>query len=789
MKVIVYVLFSIVFSFITNAQLTQTVRGRVIDIYAEEPLPYAKLFLMGKIDTLKTQTDLEGDFRFVNVKIGRYNLVTTYNGYSPDVKSNIEVTATKEIVLEIKIIENLQEVDGFEIVAKDKNTVNNELATVSVRTFSIEESQRYAGTLNDVARMAQNFAGVQGADDSRNDIIIRGNSPTGVLYRLEGMDIPNPNHFARFGTTGGPISMLNNNVLANSDFFTGAFPAEYGNALAGVFDLRMRHGNNEKHEFMAQMGFNGLEAMAEGSLSKKNKSSYLVNFRYSTLEVFELIGVSFGTAAQPKYQDGSFKLRFPSKIGVTQVFGLGGLSNIDLLAKDLSEEGSIFGFAGNDVYFTSNTGMLGVSHKGRVNSNSFFEIMAGVQTAFNVVENDTLNQDFENVFRTYTSRVVNTKQSTVFNYQNKLSNRHLIKVGLINDIYFLNLQDTLWSRELQEYLPLQSFDGSAFLIRPHFQHRFRINEKLTLVSGLYGQYLNLGNQFSVEPRLGITKQFKKSQSLNFGYGLHSQMAPLEIYFRQVRTESGEDVSPNRELDFTRSHHLVLGYTKGFKKGYRVKTEIYGQYLFNVPVSTDKKYSLLNFGSSFITATPDTLVNKGNGYNYGIELTVEKFLKNGIYFLVSGSLFESKYKATDGEWYNTAFNTNHTLNVLGGYEWRLKPKESAKFNSAITFDASFVWNGGARYTPILLDESILAQNEIRDFQNNNFSNTHADYLKGNFKVGYKLYGKKTTQEWSVDIQNFTNRDNIFIQEYNQYSQSINTTYQTGFLPIVLYRITF
>lgn len=789
MNNIYFLLTFLLIHFNASSQLIQTVRGRVIDAYSEGPIPFAKLYLMSKSDTLKTRSDQEGYFRFTEVKIGRYNLLTTFNGYAPNFKANIEITATKEVIFEVYLLEDLQEVEGVEIVGKNKNEVNNELATVSARNFSVQEAQRYAGSLNDVARMAQNFAGVQGADDSRNDIIVRGNSPTGVLFRMEGMDIPNPNHFARFGTTGGSISMLNNNVLANSDFFTGAFPAEYGNALAGVFDLKLRHGNNEKHEFMGQIGFNGLEAMAEGPISMKNKSSYLVNFRYSTLEVFDLIGVSFGTTALPKYQDGSFKLRFPTKNGVTQVFGLGGLSTINLLAKDLSEEGSIFGFSGNDVYFTSNTGLVGVSHKRRINENSFFEIMTGIQSAYNSVENDTLNENFENVFRIYTSNVINTKQSTALNYQNKVSNKHLIKIGMINDVYFLDLQDTLWNSELQEYRPLQSFDGTALLTRAHIQHRFRVTENLTLVSGVYGQFLNLANQFSIEPRVGATQKLRKGQSISLGYGLHSQMAPLEVYFRQVRTESGIDYSPNRNLDFTKSHHLILGYSKAFKKGYNIKTEVYGQYLFDVPIERSSKYSLLNFGNSFITATPDTLKNDGEGLNYGVELTVEKYLKNGIYFMFSGALFESKYKAADDKWYNTAFNTNHTLNLLGGYEWRLKPKENAKSNSAITFDASFVWNGGARYSPILLQESIDLQSEIRDVENNNFSNAYADYLKGNFKIGYKLYGKKATQEWSVDIQNFTNRKNVFIQEYNQTSQSINTTFQTGLLPVVQYRVTF
>ena len=231
-----------------------------------------------------------------------------------------------------------------------KGELVNKMATVSARSFSVEESNRFAGSKNDVARMAQNFAGVQGADDSRNDIIIRGNSPSGVLFRMEGIDIPNPNHFARFGTTGGPISMLNNNVLSNSDFLTGAFPAEYGNAIAGVFDLKMRPGNNEDHEFMFQFGFNGLELMAEGPISKKRKSSYLVNYRYSTLQLFKYMGINFGSTAVPNYQDASFKLNFPSKRGLTSVFGMGGYSTINILAEE-ADSSDLFALDLSNTYF------------------------------------------------------------------------------------------------------------------------------------------------------------------------------------------------------------------------------------------------------------------------------------------------------------------------------------------------------------------------------------------------------------------------------------------------------
>lgn len=771
-------------------QITQTIRGTVMDRYSEELIPGARIYVMGTSDTLRQLSDFDGIFRFENVPVGRFTIVATYSGYENAVLSNLELTSSKELVLEVKLTEKVQEVDEVKVKAREQGETINQLATVSARSFSVEQSQRFAGSLNDVARMAQNFAGVQGADDSRNDIIVRGNSPSGVLYRMEGIDIPNPNHFARFGTTGGPISMLNNNVLANSDFFTGAFPAEYGNALAGVFDLRMRHGNNEQYEFMGQIGFNGLEGMAEGPISRKNKSSFLVNYRYSTLELFKLMGLEFGTAALPRYQDASFKLRFPSKKGVTQVFGFGGLSNINILSSNTEEQNDIWGNTGNDIYFTSNSGVMGITHKQRINSNSFFEVLAGMQGAYNQVRNDTLDTNGENPFTTFASNSVISRQTTVFNYQNKLSSRHLIKTGIINDIYFLSLNDSIYRTSLNGFSNIRDFKGTTVLIRPHFQHRFRINENLTLVSGLYTQFLTLGSQWAVEPRIGLDYAMKANQRFTLGYGMHSQMAPIEVYFDRTQLADGSYLTPNKEIGFTRSQHLITGYQKRFNHGIQLKLEAYGQYLNNVPVeSTSSSYSILNFGATFVTGTPDTLVNEGEGYNYGIELTLEKFLDKGFYFMITASLFESKYRGSDNVWRNTAFNGNHTFNALAGYEFRFKSKhENPKYRTALSVDLKFTWNGGGRYTEILVDQSIAAGEEVRDWANTN-ELTYTDYLKGNARVAFKLIGKKATQEWAFDVQNFTNRDNIFYQEFNAYAGRIRTVYQNGLLPIFQYRITF
>ncbi len=777
------VLFLFIFlASITYGQdITKTIRGTVTDKETYEPLIGARIILLESEPLIGAVTDDNGEFRLENVPVGRQSIRVTYLGYEPFFMQNIDLTS-KDIVLTVQMVEAVNVIDKVEVKATEKGETINKMAAVSARSFSVEESNRYAGSKNDVARMAQNFAGVQGSDDSRNDIVIRGNSPSGVLFRMEGIDIPNPNHFARFGTTGGPISMLNNNVMANSDFMTGAFPAEYGNAIAGVFDLKMRAGNNENHNFMFQFGFNGAEFMAEGPISKKRGSSYLVNYRYSTLGLFKLFGINFGSTAVPNYQDGSFKLNFPSKKGLTTVFGIGGLSSINILAAEL-DSSDIFAIDYSNTSFRSNVGVVGASHRQRIGKKSYINVSVGLQTAINRVLNDTVDFDFENAFTTYASNSTISKQTTDIFYNRKLSAKHLVKVGLHTDLYFLNLNDSVYDRATDSYFDLRDFKGNTFLFQPYAQYQFRPTENITLNAGLHLQSLTLNNRLATEPRVGAAWSFTKTDKLSFGYGLHSQMQPIELYFVQSTTD-GVVSQPNENLDFSKSHHFVLGYEHRFPFGITAKFESYYQYLFDIPVQDiSSSYSILNFGADYTSFIPSNLESTGTGENYGVELTVEKFLDKGFYFLVTTSLYESFYTPSNGEKYNTAFNGNFTANGLVGYEIRFGGGKSA-----LTFDANFTMNGGRRYTPILLEESILAGEEIKD-PNNVYSSQYDKYLRADFRIAFKVIGEKVTQEWAIDMQNITNRRNVFYTQYSPASEMVRTTYQTGFLPVGQYRIYF
>ncbi len=787
MRIAFLTLFVLVSSQLFGQNLTQTVRGSLKDKQTFEPLIGAKIIIVGTDPLIGAVSDMDGKFRLENVPAGRQKIAISYVGYEPIILNNIDV-ASKEVVLNLEMTEAVNMMNKVEVKAnKDKGEAINKMATVSIRQFSVEQSNRFSGSFNDVARMAQNFAGVQGADDSRNDIIVRGNSPTGVLFRMEGVDIPNPNHFARFGTAGGPVSILNNNVLANSDFMTGAFPAEYGNAIAGVFDLKMRTGNNEKHEFMFQMGFNGAELMAEGPLNKKKGSSYLVNYRYSTLELFKLMGINFGSTAVPNYQDGSFKLNFPSKRGLTTVFGLGGFSSINILAEE-ADSSDLFALDYSNTYFNSKVGAVGVTHKQRIGKKSFINFSLAAQGNVNIIDNDTVNLQFQNPFTTFVSNSYVGKIVSNVHYNYKFNAKNMFKVGLRNDVLLLNLNDSLYSNSLDAFEDLRAFKGQTTLFQPYAQYRLRPNEKITMNIGLHSSYLALNNEITIEPRYGIAWEMSKKDRLSFGYGLHSQLQPTELYFKEVLS-NGEYIQPNKDLKMTKSHHFVLGYQHRFKHGISVKFETYYQSLYHVPVMIDSSsYSLANFGADFNTVTPDFLNNDGTATNYGAELTVEKYLDKGFYFLVTTSLYDSKYKGSNGEEFNTAFNGRFTFNSLLGYEFRFKQKKGRKFKNSLTLDGKFTFNGGKRYTPVLVNESLLAGFEIRDFTQTN-TLQYDDFIKLNMRVAFKMVGKNVTMEWAVDATNITNRRNIFLEEFNAVSGKFEKTYQTGFLPIVQYRIYF
>jgi hypothetical protein len=787
MRLYLIIIYVLITNFFIAQNLTQTIRGTVIDKQTQSLLPGVVVSVLGSEPFKVTTTDENGKFRFEGIVLGRVSLKFSLISYKEKF-STVILNSGKETVLNIEMEESA--VQGNEIVVTadvDKTKTNNKMATVSSRVFSTEEASRYAGSRGDPARMAANFAGVSGANDSRNDIIVRGNSPLGILWRLNGLDIPNSSHFGSMGSSGGPISILNNNTLDNSDFMTGAFPADYGNATAGVFDLKMRSGNNEKHEFLAMMGFNGFELGAEGPFSKKKKtSSYLVNYRYSTLSIFKAIGLDFGTgSAVPQYQDLTFKVDLPTnKFGKFSVWGIGGLSYAELLQSQKSKDNDLYGYSGRDSYFRSNVGATGVSHTYLVNSTSFLKTNVGISGQYNLIKVDRIDTSTSPVTirPEYRNTSYTSKYSFNTTYNKKVNSRNFFNAGIYADYYnaiFIDSVDTYGTG----FVTLRNYNGQTGLLRGFIQWKHHFSERLYLNTGFTYQYLLLNNTSSPEPRLGLKYEISKKQSVSFGAGLHSQVQPLYVYFSTANFGGGKVIETNRKLDFTKAAHAVLAYDLNLFNSVRIKTELYYQYLYRVPVKVRKDYfSTVNLGADFNSPNVDSLVNNGTGNNYGLELTFEKFYSKGYYFLVTASLFESKYKGSDGVTRNTAFNGNYVFNALAGKEFKIGTKH------VIAFDMKVTYAGGKRYIPINLASSIKLNEEVRDVSVA-YNAQYDPYFRIDVKPSYKLNTKKVTHELSIDIQNVTKHNNIFQQQFDLNNQTIKTDYQLKFFVIPQYRLTF
>ncbi len=791
-----------VFSFVIGMLAQkQVIKGTVQDKQSETPLIGATIELLGE-QVKGTSSDIDGNFRLEEVDLGRRTIRVSYIGYDPITIPNIVVTAGKEVILNIGLeeaVEQLEEVvvKASESVGKDK--AQNEMATISARTFSLEEVNRFSGGRSDVARLAGNFAGVSTADDSRNDIVIRGNSPTGVLWRLEGIPIPNPNHFSTLGTTGGPVSALNPNLLRNSDFLTSAFPAEYGNALAGVFDLNFRSGNKDKYEFMVQVGaVSGIEVMAEGPLNKNHKGSFLVAGRYSFVSIASDLGLPIGTNASPNYQDIGFKIDFGNgPAGKFTLFGMAGRSDIDFLGAEL-EEDDLFAAEDEDAFAESIFGVIGLKHNYLINNTTYARTIISASVSGNEYNEDryqNLNQEDEFKFRIVEADNF-VQRFSLNSYINKKFNaRFTARAGFLierfqNDIFTRDREDRpdLDDDGLPDWVTIFDFNEGSTMLQAYAQGQYKLSRKWVLNTGLHLQHLTLNSTFALEPRAAVNWNFSPGKALNLGYGMHHQEQALPVLLLEEEVSPGVFEQTNKDLEFTRSHHFVLGYDWKFAKDWRAKIETYYQIIENVPVEPlASSFSLLNAGADFVF--PDDrfgLVNEGTGYNTGIELTIEKFFSQGFYSLLTASLFDSKYEGSDGVERSTAFNNQYVLNILAGKEFKVGKAR----RNAFTLDTKVTFAGGRPYTPVNLEASQMTGREIL-LEELAFSERFDPYFRWDFKMGFQINSKtaKLSHQFYFDIQNVTNNENVFVRRYNRVTNQVNEVNQIGFFPDFMYRLQF
>ncbi|MEY2708217.1 MAG: hypothetical protein RIQ91_847 [Bacteroidota bacterium] len=815
----------------------QTVRGVLRDKESQTVIANAKVFFEGPITnppaSFEATTNTKGEFVFTEVPVGRYALAVEAKDYQIFSTNNIVVTSGKEVILSYELEQIIERVGEVTIKGKGKgDKPNNDAALISARLFTVDETDRFAGSRGDPARMASNFAGVQGADDSRNDIVVRGNSPQGILWRMEGIDIPNPNHFAIPGTTGGSVSIINNKILGNSDFFTGAFPAEYGNANAGAFDLKLRNGNNQKKEFSSQLGLLGWDALAEGNLGKKGGASYLVTYRYSTLAMFSKLNIPLGTDAVPNYQDYSFKLNFPLKNnkGNLSFFGIGGWSNIDInISKDTLSSAELYGDNDRDQLFASKMHIAGSSFQYNLNKNSYVKATVAMSSqnvtaehrlvfrkviGTEIIKGDTFQKYQNDSFKRNLSYEFDTKTIAAHAFYNKkFSAKSSMRAGLqltqyryMFDDSALNFNPT--SPLYWKFSVRWNANGNAFMAIPYVQWKYKFSPAFTISTGVQMQSYTvqydpnntpLGNSVGGEKqsyssnsgpllRFGARYQLSKRDALNLGLGMHSQNQSAYVYYYQ---KPGNSSPHNLNMGLSKSNHAVLGWDHQMGKASRIKVETYYQQLSNLPVERlmasngykGSSFSLANTGSGFSRFFPDSLENTGIGKNYGIEFTIERFFSKGFYYLASLSVFDAQYQGSDKQWRSSDFNTDYAANGLIAKEFVFKNKNSLNIGGKVTFA------GARRFSPMDTLNTIYEREYVENSALKNTQRFGSPYRRFDVRIAYRINAKKVSHEIAFDLVNVTNRKNVLKYSYIDTAPYARETYQLGFLPLFYYKLDF
>ena len=776
---------------------TQTVRGIITDIDSKTPLPGATITITDFYPQRGTTTDADGKFRFENIPIGRICIKVSFIGYETQTISDIAVNSSKEIILNVSLKESVLKLNEVVVRPQLNNTPLNEMAIVSSRSISTEETKRFSGSWDDPSRLLNNFAGVVSTANGNNDIIVRGNSPKYTQWRLEGVTITAPNHQADQNMAVAGFSCLNNKLLAASDFYTAAFPAEYGNVLSGIYDIKLREGNNENFEAMLGAGLLGTDFTVEGPLKKGYDGSYLINYRFSNIGLLQKLGlISEVDGVSTTFQDINFKIALPTKkAGKFSFFGVAGLDKLQV--KDLKSSTWITP-GNNDMMpdviqdFDKNNFLvnLGISHMFNITNRSHIKtslIYSGTGMEDDVFEATKNISGFEKL--NYSSDIKTSTYAGTIKYNNKINSKNTLQAGstlsLVNE---KNVQSQLENISAVNRFTLVDYHGNISILQNYATWKHNFNDYLTFIAGLHNMNVFLNNKSSIEPRVSVNWKINGTNAINAGYGKHSTMENIHNYFTLVKLNDGTIVEPNKNLDLLKSDHYVLGYNKNILRNMKLKVEMYYQNLYSLPVESDptSSYSTINEGTDYRYVA---LENKGVGKNYGIEATLEKFFSNNYYFLINASLFDSKYRTLEKIERNTKFNSNFIFNTLGGKEF---DKLGKKNNQTLSLNAKLFFRGGQRYIPLLRDAagnlSVNPQaNEFWDYSKA-YDNKFENIFQLNLSVGYKINKQRVTHEIFLDLPNITN-NRAKLYEYYDENEPLKIGYgrQMELLPNFAYRL--
>ena len=777
----------------------ETLRGTVKDAITGEPLIGATVKIV-ELENAAAIADIDGKYQINLAKGGRYTIEANYVGYEPSVTKEILISGAKEVVLDITLRENSTELK--EVVVRPRvnkeATVNPTVLTGGVM-LSMEEASRFAGGYNDPARLVMSFAGVSGEADG-SGLSIHGNAPERMQYRIEGVEVFTPNHFNDLWNAGyGLVSALNSNVIGNSDFFTSTFNANYNNALSGVFDVKMRPGNNTKYENILQIGTVSEELTLEGPISRKHNSSYIVNYRYGFTSLVDKLGLIDTDGSHMSFQDFSWKLNFPTKrAGTFSVFGLGFFdTNWDERMK-IKDTHSAYDASDNDSKLAQL--LAGVSHKILLGNKWTWRSTL----AYNMQhikadeyyyglkrdENDVLIYPLE--YEEPEKKYLFSKQKTnedriIFNTElsKQVNDKWLTQFGGEYSHRFFNLvyrsADRLYA-PVETMKDITNMKDDTGLASVFWQNLYKFNDHLSATAGISANYFLYSKKYSVEPRVSMKWDPNEKNSFALGYGLHSMVEKLDAYF--YRDDDGKLV--NKDLGLTKAHHFQATYMYKFNSNLTLRANAYYQYGFNTPVGIDgSTYCVTN---RYFNFTDEPLVNKGNTRNYGADITLEHYMSHGFFGQTNISLYRSQYRGVDKVWRNQMYDRRFMFKILGGKEWIIG-------KNVLNVSAKYSIQGGLRYTPIdveqmnanidagiVNDEPIYKDNEA-------FTKHFKPTGIIDLTVSYKINKKRVSHTIAFEGLNILGTDTPMFQRFDLGTRQVRIDKGGISLPNIFYRLDF
>ncbi|MCC7452587.1 MAG: TonB-dependent receptor [Crocinitomix sp.] len=772
-------------SSLAYGQSYQTVRGTIKESFTERSIDSVVVTLLSEnVKYMETTSDAKGNFVFTNVVIGSYDIQFNHPNYTPFIQPAITVTVSKETVLNVVMENSAKTLDEVEVTfTKERGIPNNEMANSSVFSIEPTDARRIAGGLDDPIRVAGTLPGVTASSSfSANFVSIRGNSPRSLKYQMEGVELPNPTHFARIGGSGGTFTIFSMQLMDKSDFYTGAFSSQYGDALGGVFDVKFKKGNSQQHEMTFQIGSLGVDLGSEGPLSKKNNSSYVVNYRYATVGLGRI-----GNPSSPTYQDFSFNLDIPlaqSKAKL-QFFGIAGTSDRTRAAlKDSADWKE--SLDRTTLYLASTTVSVGGVYKKFVGTKSVFKATIVGSYSKQSDNKDYIQNDFSIInqkINEYTSIPI----TGALSFKHKFGVRHSNITGLSYNTTAHDWRAEKYSFIQNRQLVLMDGSGRSNLFQAFTQSKISLTEKFEILAGVHFLHYDVTKQYTIEPRVSLNYQLNSKHSLSLSSGMHSQVENYATYLYEQTNALGETVLPNRNLGLAKAIHYIIGYKGKVFTNHRLRIEAYYQQLYNVPVDSFA-FSTINLEE---LSDLRALTNAGTGQNYGIDLGFERYTDNGLYYIFNASFWRSYYTGGDGIQRSSAFDNKFNLRFIVGKEYKLRASATKK---GIDRFRAFSWNesfnvlGGQVYTPLDFVNSKLEQETIYN-ESLAFTQTGETLLFLDFNFSYTINKKERKTVWAIQIKNLLNNGNALYREYDTVLDKEVVVKSTSFFPNIYYRLEF